>query len=226
MADKEYRRLDKDQLDYLMLFLMTKLAASPLKDNTTYTLSQDAKDGHKITFTPSVGEAITITIPDSVYDDTAIKKEISGKADSDSLKKVATSGSYNDLTDKPTIPTVPANVTAFTNDAKYQTDEQVRTSIKTALSGITGITFSVVDALPATGAAGTFYLVPDTHSDANDAYDEYVWVTDAEETSKFEKIGNTDVDLSGYVKSSEMKVYTNAEIESAVNTAYTTVFGA
>ena len=31
------------------------------------------------------------------------------------------SGSYNDLTDKPTIPTVPANVSDFTNDAGYLT---------------------------------------------------------------------------------------------------------
>lgn len=33
------------------------------------------------------------------------------------------SGSYNDLTNKPTIPTVPTNVSAFTNDAGYLTSE-------------------------------------------------------------------------------------------------------
>ena len=33
--------------------------------NTTYTLSQDATDGHKITLTPSSGSATTITIPDN-----------------------------------------------------------------------------------------------------------------------------------------------------------------
>ena len=33
------------------------------------------------------------------------------------------SGSYDDLTDKPTIPTVPTNVSAFTNDAHYLTQE-------------------------------------------------------------------------------------------------------
>lgn len=32
------------------------------------------------------------------------------------------SGSYNDLTDKPTIPTVPTNVSSFTNDAGYITN--------------------------------------------------------------------------------------------------------
>ena len=34
------------------------------------------------------------------------------------------SGSYNDLTDKPTIPTVPTNVSAFVNDAGYLTAHQ------------------------------------------------------------------------------------------------------
>ena len=35
------------------------------------------------------------------------------------------SGSYNDLTDKPTIPTVPTNVSAFTNDAGYITMDSI-----------------------------------------------------------------------------------------------------
>ena len=35
------------------------------------------------------------------------------------------SGDYNDLTNKPTIPTVPANVSAFTNDAGYITMDSV-----------------------------------------------------------------------------------------------------
>lgn len=37
------------------------------------------------------------------------------------LATVATTGDYDDLTNKPTIPTVPANVSAFTNDAGYIT---------------------------------------------------------------------------------------------------------
>lgn len=38
----------------------------PTQDtNTTYTLTQDATDGHKITLTPSSGNATTITIPDN-----------------------------------------------------------------------------------------------------------------------------------------------------------------
>jgi len=46
------------------------------------------------------------------------------KANSADLATVATSGSYNDLSNKPTIPVVPTNVSAFTNDAGYLTQHQ------------------------------------------------------------------------------------------------------
>ena len=44
--------------------------------------------------------------------------EVTGKP---SFATVATSGSYTDLSNKPTIPTVPSNVSAFNNDAGYIT---------------------------------------------------------------------------------------------------------
>lgn len=49
--------------------------------------------------------------------------------------------------------------------------------------------------LPKTGVVGTIYLVPDAHSDSNDAYDEYIWNTTLT-TPTYEKIGNTDVELT------------------------------
>lgn len=66
-----------------------------------------------------------------------------------------------------------------------------------AVGGLVKMDYVMVDTydnLPETGVKGTIYLVPHTHSDENDSYDEYLWLTD-----KYEKIGNTDVDLSGYV---------------------------
>lgn len=44
------------------------------------------------------------------------------------------SGSYNDLTDKPTIPTVPTSNTAFTNDAGYITSGDAQSQIDEAVS--------------------------------------------------------------------------------------------
>ena len=42
-----------------------------------------------------------------------------------SLSAVATSGDYDDLSNKPTIPVVPTNVSAFTNDVPYATTSQI-----------------------------------------------------------------------------------------------------
>lgn len=44
---------------------ITALGIPGSDTNTTYTLTQDSTDGHKLTFTPSSGTATTITIPDN-----------------------------------------------------------------------------------------------------------------------------------------------------------------
>lgn len=70
-----------------------------------------------------------------------------------------------------------------------------------AIGGVTSFDYQIVasvEDLPETGVKGTIYLVPDAHS-TGDAYDEYIWVGD-----KYEKIGNTDIDLTGYVKGSAL----------------------
>lgn len=53
------------------------------------------------------------------------------------FSKVSMSGSYNDLNNKPTIPT---NNNQLTNGAGYQTSSDVQTAINNALSSITGYT--------------------------------------------------------------------------------------
>ena len=45
------------------------------------------------------------------------------------LATVAKTGDYDDLDNKPTIPTVPTNVSAFTNDAGYLVSNDVSTFI-------------------------------------------------------------------------------------------------
>ena len=59
------------------------------------------------------------SVPENYATTGYVSDAISGKADASDLATVATSGSYNDLEDKPTIPTVPISNTAFTNDAGY-----------------------------------------------------------------------------------------------------------
>lgn len=57
------------------------------------------------------------------YNDLSNKPDLSVYAQSSSLATVATSGSYNDLENKPSIPTVPTNVSSFNNDSGYITKD-------------------------------------------------------------------------------------------------------
>lgn len=84
------------------------------------------------------------------------------------------------------------------------TKQQVDDAITNAIAGVTQIQFSVVQALPATGEAGVIYLIAN-----GNVYDEYIYVNNA-----FEKLGSTDVDLSGYVQTSQLREATDAEIET------------
>ena len=58
-------------------------------------------------------------------------------------------------------------------------------------SAVTGIEYTIVASLPATGEAGVIYLIANSGSGQN-IYDEYIWVNNA-----FEKIGTTEIDISG-----------------------------
>lgn len=126
------------------------------------------------------------------------------------IDTIQVNGTAQTVTNKAVNISVPTNNNQLTNGAGYQTSAQVQSAINSALSGITGIDFQVVQSLPASGTAGTIYLVSNSGTGQN-IYDEYIWVNNA-----FEKIGTTAVDLSGYVQSSDLVAVTNAEIDTIV----------
>lgn len=90
-----------------------------------------------------------------------------------------------------------------------------KSELNDAIGGVTSIKVEVVSALPATGANGTIYLVAHAHG-TGDAYDEYLWI---ESAKKFEKIGNTDINLSSYAKKTDLNSYLTT---SAASTTYAT----
>lgn len=98
-----------------------------------------------------------------------------------------------------------------TNPKGYQTESQVNSLISSAIGNIQGITYSVVTSLPSTGKAGVIYLISNSGSNPN-SYDEYIYVN-----NKFEKIGTTDVDLSGYLQDEDLVAITNSEIDTIWN---------
>lgn len=95
--------------------------------NGTLTVTSDNKGTVDIsTLLPDVSNYVT---------NSSLATTLADYVLSSSLASVATSGSYNDLTDKPTIPTVPTNISAFTNDAGYITG--INSSDVTAALGYT-----------------------------------------------------------------------------------------
>lgn len=108
------------------------------------------------------------------------------------------------FTGTPTAPTPSAG----SNSTNIATTAFVNTAISSAVADITSFEFEVVTTLPASGEKGIIYLVAHAHG-IGDAYDEYIWTGSA-----YEKIGNTDIDLSGYQLSAELKEITSSEIDA------------
>ena len=133
----------------------------------------------------------------SNYDDTEIKQQIAQAGKIDTIKVNGTAQPVVDKTVSLTIPTVPTNISAFTNDKNYQTEDEVTSLIADAVGEIQTLEYSVVGSLPATGETGVIYLVSNGGANPN-IYDEYIYIN-----GNFEKIGTTEIDLSGYLTKTE-----------------------
>lgn len=105
---------------------------------------------------------------------------------------------------------VASAISGKANSADVPTKSEMTSAIASAVGGISGISFSIVSQLPTTGKTGVIYLVAHAHG-SGDAYDEYIWL---ESSKTFEKIGNTDVDLSGYVKKTDLVPISTEEIDA------------
>lgn len=61
--------------------------------------------------------------------------------------------------------------------------------------------YEIVETLPEVGQSNVMYLVLKSKSESGNVYTEYIWV---ESSKKYEEIGDTAVDLDGYVKGSNL----------------------
>ncbi len=89
----------------------------------------------------------------------------------------------------------------------YQTAAQVESAINTKIGAINH--FEVVDTLPATGEKNVIYLTPKASAQTRNAKDEWIYVDGA-----FEKIGDTEIDLSNYWTKTDLTVASYADIDT------------
>ena len=128
------------------------------------------------------------------------------------LAAVATSGSYSDLSNKPTIPVVPTNVSAFINDAGYLTQHQSlddyakKTDVNTALADKLGINDTAAAAIK-DGAGNTISTTYTSKADVSALLSTKLGVTSIAYAATRDGVGNIIVDtyakktdISGMVK--------------------------
>lgn len=169
-----------------------------------YKVTVDAS-GH-VSATTAVAKAditgLGIPAQDTTYADaTTSTHGLMSAADKTKLDGVATGAQANK------IESVKVNGTALTPDSSkavnvdlsaYAKSADVTKEIASAVSGVTQIDYSVVEALPSTGKKGVIYLVANSGS-GNNIYDEYIYIN-----SKFEKLGSREMDLSSYAKKTDI----------------------
>lgn len=91
---------------------------------------------------------------------------------------------------------IPKKISQLTNDTKFKTEAEIQEMIANSSK----LKKEIATSLPATGKDDVIYLVKDTNGKDNNNYLEYLWID-----SKWELIGSTQVDLSGYATKSEVE---------------------
>lgn len=114
-------------------------------------------------------------------------------------------------------------------------DQTLKTELLQTIGNITSFEIDVVESLPETGTKGHIYFVPKTTVDEKNIYDEYIWVT-KENTSAFEKIGDTKIDTdalksetlaqvsANYIKTVEVTTNDQTDEQGVTRTTYTFSF--
>lgn len=75
-----------------------------------------------------------------------------------------------------------------------KSETYTQSEVNNLIGAIQQFHYEIVQTLPATGANNILYLVPKSESQTSNYYDEYVYAN-----NNWEKIGDTEIDLSNYV---------------------------
>lgn len=100
-----------------------------------------------------------------------------------------------DLTPYAKKENMPTKLSQLENDKTFKTETEIQSMIEKASS----LKKEVVTSLPQIGKDDVIYLVKDDKGKDNNNYLEYLWLN-----GKYELIGSTQVDLSGYAKQEDI----------------------
>lgn len=165
--------------------------------------------------TPDANKAVNVTVPTTV----AELSDEASYARAANLGTAAAANTEGTVADDANLPTGAA-VKSFVEGKGYQTAADVssilstgsyatESYVNTAIGNANHIQMTEVATLPASGTSNVMYLVPDDKGKSNK--DMYIWDST---NSAFVLVGNTEVDLSGYVLSSSLGIATTAEVQA------------
>ena len=106
---------------------------------------------------------------------------------------------------------IPTKLSELDNDKNYKTESEIQTLINNS----TKLKKERVTSLPSTGREDVIYLLKNKN-DTNNFYTEYMWIG-----GKWEIIGDTKVDLSGYAKKSDIKTKLSEMTEDSTHRTLT-----
>lgn len=89
---------------------------------------------------------------------------------------------------------IPGICGGWTNWLEITKDFAMKDDITKAISTLTTFKKEIVTSLPSAGKDNVFYLIKDANGKDNNNYLEYLWID-----NKWEMVGSTQVDLSGYM---------------------------
>lgn len=158
------------------------------------------------------------------YSSSKVDSLLNDKVDKEEGKGLST----NDFTDAYKQQLDDWDLTSLIDDSTDSATDKTwsASKIAQAIAAVSGIEFIKPEGgvLPETGRSGAIYLIPNQGSAPN-IYDEYIWIKGATEETpgSWEKIGTTEIDLSGYVSDDDMVEITTAEIDAIMLTVFGTI---
>lgn len=129
-------------------------------------------------------------------------------AEKNVITKIKRNGTLINVSNKEVDIIVPTKYSDLVNDKELVSSTQVKTLISEARH----MKKEVVSTKPSTGEENVIYLVGPKGS-GNNIYEEWLYIN-----GQWEKIGDTDtkIDLSGYLKSSDIRAITTEEINQVM----------
>jgi hypothetical protein len=130
--------------------------------------------------------------------DPKLQEALKSYATKEDLSKIDVKSQLVDYAKKTEIPT---KLSQLNNDKTFKTE----TEILQLINNVKKLKKEVVTSLPTTGKEDVIYLLKNKN-DTNNYYTEYMWIS-----GKWEIIGDTKVDLSGYAKKTEVVTSVNGK---------------